>query len=145
LTVHQVAFERLNDGVHFPLWPLLVMGEVFDAVPLGWAVVLATVALIEKLTMLLTDVFAVPPAIFDLHWFPPLLSELILLLINFSSKNHATLSHHISQDPLSAWRLKLEQGAIKNRVKTMGTSAAHIDKKITIAITEIESLPVAGW
>jgi hypothetical protein len=74
LPVHQVAFEGLDDGVHLPLRPVFIVHEIFDAVPLGRAVIITTPPLVEELTMLLADVFAVSPAIFDFHFFAPSIS-----------------------------------------------------------------------
>lgn len=74
LPVHQVAFEWLNDGVHFPLRPVFIVCKIFDAVPLGRAVIITTPPFIEELAMLLADVFAISTAIFDLHFFAPSIS-----------------------------------------------------------------------
>jgi hypothetical protein len=67
LSVHQVTVEWLDDGTHIPLRPVFIMQKILDAVPLRRAVVVATVPLVEKLTMLLAYIFVVSTAIFDLH------------------------------------------------------------------------------
>ena len=68
LSVHQVAFEGFDDGVDFPLRPILVLHKIFDTVPLCRTVVVTTTTFVEELTVLLTHVLTVSSAIFDLHF-----------------------------------------------------------------------------
>jgi hypothetical protein len=68
LSVHQAAFEWLDDGAYIPLRSIFVLQKVFDAGPLRLAVMFATKTFVEKFAVLLTHVSVVSFAVFDLHY-----------------------------------------------------------------------------
>jgi hypothetical protein len=71
-SVHQVAFEWLEDRAHVPLRSILVLQQVFDAGPLRLAIVFATKAFVEKFAMLLAHISVVSSTMLDLHYGSPL-------------------------------------------------------------------------
>jgi hypothetical protein len=68
LSVHQVALERFDDGIHFTLRTAFIQRQFLDAIPLCRAIVIAAMSFIEELTMLLAHILAVSAAILDLHF-----------------------------------------------------------------------------
>jgi hypothetical protein len=63
----QIAHERLDDRVHFPLGPVLVPQQILDAAPARRAVILAALAFVKKFAMLLTDILFIFLTISDFH------------------------------------------------------------------------------
>jgi hypothetical protein len=68
LSVHQVALERFDDGVHFTLRPAFIQRQLLDAIPLCGAIVCTTMSFIEELAMLLAHILAISSAKFDFHF-----------------------------------------------------------------------------
>jgi hypothetical protein len=66
-SVHQVAFEWLEDCAHVPLRSIFVLQQVFDAGPLRLAIVFAAKTFVKKFAMLLAHISVVSSAMLNLH------------------------------------------------------------------------------
>jgi hypothetical protein len=71
LPIQQVALERLDNRIHFPLRTVLVHEKLLDAAPSHCAVELTVIAFVEELTMLLAHILFVFLAVSDFHFAPP--------------------------------------------------------------------------
>jgi hypothetical protein len=76
-SVHQVAFEWLEDCAHVPLRSIFVLQQVFDAGPLRLAIVFATKAFVKEFAMLLTHISVVSSAMLNLHYSSSLSTNVI--------------------------------------------------------------------
>jgi hypothetical protein len=71
VTVEQIALERFNHRADLPFGSVFIIQKVLDTIPADRTVKLASLPLVEELTMLLTYIFLVFFAVFDFHFAPP--------------------------------------------------------------------------
>jgi hypothetical protein len=88
LTIQQIALERLDHLVDFPLGSIDILEQLLDAVPMGSAVKLTILTVIEELTMLLAHIFLVLLTMPDLHWPLPSVGLVAPILFPFLVPQH---------------------------------------------------------